>query len=169
LFPGANYQSDKELWRLYYFVMGGDENVSILINSKMLHEVSSLKEKRKASASLKLVPGLTGNFEHQLFLRDYVVESLKNRPGKPLPVKVAPKNKISRAAKESRRPPYLYQSLFRFSSSRCCCFSLNRSSSRCFSRSLSNCLPSPSPLNSRECSNDRSLSRGDCSAPGVCS
>jgi hypothetical protein len=168
LFPGRTISPRKNFGFSITLSCGEMRTVSILINSKMLHEVSSLKEKRKASVSLKLVPGLTGKFEHQLFLRDYVVESLKNRPGKPLPVKVAA-NKISRAAKESRRPPYLYQSLFRFSSSRCCCFSLNRSSSRCFSRSLSNCLPSPSPLNSPDCSNDRSLSRGDCSAPGVCS
>jgi hypothetical protein len=164
----AQKQPDKELWLLYYFVMWGDENGFHSHQFKNASRSFESEEKRKASALLKLVPGLTGNFEHQLFLRDYVVESLKNRPGKPLPVKVAA-NKISRAAKESRRPPYLYQSLFRFSSSRCCCFSLNRSSSRCFSRSLSNCLCSASPMISPNCSDIPPLPRGDCSRPGACS
>jgi uncharacterized protein YihD (DUF1040 family) len=63
-----NYQADKELWLLYYFVMWGDENGFHSHQFKILDEVSSLKEKRKASASLKLGPGLAGNFEHQLFL-----------------------------------------------------------------------------------------------------
>jgi hypothetical protein len=78
-------QPDKELWLLYYFVMWGDENGFHSHQFKNASRSFESEEKRKASALLKLVPGLTGNFEHQLFLRDYVVESLKTDPVNPYP------------------------------------------------------------------------------------
>jgi hypothetical protein len=78
--------------------------VFILINSKMLHEVSSLKEKRKALASLELVPGSTGNIRARAFARRKLWSSKgkrKSSTGKTVPIKVvAEKGLITEEWKE---------------------------------------------------------------------
>jgi hypothetical protein len=68
LSPGRTISLTKNFGFSIISSCGEMRTVSILTNLKMLHEVSSLKEKRKASASVKLVPGSTGNFEHSSFL-----------------------------------------------------------------------------------------------------